>query len=56
VARASRLQVAANHMGVKILISSKAYLDIEDKFPVKKIPPIKVKGKKEPIDVYVIEQ
>lgn len=52
---ASRLQVAANHMGVKILISKKAYLDVEDRFPVKEIPPIKVKGKREPIDVYVID-
>ena len=52
---ASRLQTAANSMGVKILISRNAYKDIEGQVVVREIPPIKVKGKKEPVDVYIIE-
>ncbi|MCK4576049.1 adenylate/guanylate cyclase domain-containing protein, partial [candidate division WOR-3 bacterium] len=52
---ASRLQTAANSMGVKILISRNAYKDIEGQVVVREIPPIKVKGKKELVDVYIIE-
>lgn len=52
---ASRLQVAANAMGVRILISKKAYKDVDDMVVAHKIPPIRVKGKKGPVDVYIIE-
>lgn len=52
---ASRLQTAANSMDVRILISKKAYREVADKVLAKEIPPIKVKGKKEPVEVYIIE-
>ncbi len=52
---ASRLQTAANSMDVRILISKKAYREVADLVLAKEIPPIKVKGKKEPIEVYIIE-
>jgi adenylate cyclase len=52
---ASRLQTAANVMGVKILISKKAYKDVAGIVQVREIPPIKVKGKREPVEVLIIE-
>jgi adenylate cyclase len=52
---ASRLQVAANSMGVKILISDKAYEDIASLVKAREIPPLQVKGKREPIQAYIIE-
>jgi len=52
---ASRLQSAANSMGVKILISSKAYADISNIVNAREIPAIKVKGKKEAVNVYIVE-
>ncbi len=52
---ASRLQTAANAMGVKILISKRAYKDISDIVNARAIPSINVKGKKEPVEVYIVE-
>jgi adenylate cyclase len=52
---ASRLQVAANSLGVKILISEAAYKDIASLVEVREIPPIQVKGKREPVQAYIIE-
>ena len=51
---ASRLQTVANSMGVKILISRKAYLDVKNIVVAQEIPPIKVKGKKEPVEAFII--
>jgi len=52
---ASRLQTAANTMGIKILITKKAYRDVSEKVVAYEIPPIRVKGKREPIEVMIIE-
>ncbi len=52
---ASRLQVAANSMCVKVLISKEAYKDVADKVIARQIPPLQVKGKKERIEAYIIE-
>jgi len=52
---ASRLQVAANSMGVKILISKEAFKDVADKVIARQIPPLQVKGKKELVEAYIIE-
>jgi class 3 adenylate cyclase len=52
---ASRLQVAANSMGVKILISQNAYEDIASMVKAREIPPLQVKGKREPIQAFIIE-
>lgn len=52
---ASRLQVAANSLGVKILISKQAYEDIASIVEARKIPPFQVKGKREPVQAYIIE-
>ena len=52
---ASRLQTAANIMGVRILISKKAFEDVADIVEAHEIPPLKVRGKKEPVEVYIID-
>jgi class 3 adenylate cyclase len=52
---ASRLQTAANIMGVRILISKKAFEYVADIVEAHEIPPLKVRGKKEPVEVYIID-
>ncbi|HEX3044823.1 MAG TPA: adenylate/guanylate cyclase domain-containing protein, partial [Bacillota bacterium] len=49
---AARLEAATRSTGAPILISAATYADIADYFHCEELPPMSVKGKKEPLVVY----
>ncbi len=52
---AARIQAKANEMGVEILISGSAYDEVKDIVVARELPPVRVKGKSEPVRIYVVE-
>ena len=52
---AARIQAKANEMGVEILISGSAYDEVKDIVVARELPPVRVKGKTEPVRIYVVE-
>jgi len=51
---ASRLQGLTKDMGEEIIISEATRVRLEDDFPLKRLPAVKVKGKSKPVEIFAL--
>lgn len=52
---ASRLQAVANSMNIPIIVSQNVVMHLDNDIEYRQLEPVKVKGKKNPVDIYSIK-